>query len=159
MPEKNAPSTAPEESQVAVTQDEEVAEKAKTLDELRAKIQAERDARARKEQDLSHELRMVDLDVEEVRLRAELAAEEALTAKVDGSTGNSLANAEAAMRLAVAQAQGAQDLANNEAKAKADAVPNPLLEDSPVPDGASPSVAAKAVAPEAKTTTTAKAAK
>ena len=162
MPDKDAPSTAPEESQVAVTPDEEVAARAEELDELRAMIQSERDERQRKEAGLSHELRIADLDVEKARLIAELAAEKQLTAKVDGSADNSFENAEAAMRHAVAQSQQTDALQKAEAKARADAAPNPLLEDSPVPDGAAPSVAARSVAPEApvvKATTTGKAAK
>lgn len=165
MPDTTAPSTAPEESQVAVTQDEEAAEKAKTLDELRAAIQKERDDRTRKEQDLSHEIRMSELDVEEARLRAELAAEKQLSSRLDSSADKTFDNAEAAMKAAVERERATADLAKAEAKAKADATPNPLEDDGFVVDGGQPSVAAKSVAPTASaakstgTTTTGKAAK
>lgn len=160
MPDKTAPSTAPEESQVAVTPDEEVAAKAQTLDELRAEIQQTRDERLRKEQELSHDLRMSDLDVEEARLRAELAAEKQLTAKVDTSSDKTFDNAEAAMRAAVDRQKAIEDLAKAEAKAEADAKPNPLTAEF-VPDAAQPSVAAVSAptTPAKATTTSGKAAK
>jgi hypothetical protein len=158
VPDKTAPSTAPEDSQVAVTPEDEANAAALELDELRAQIQQKRDDRQRREQDISHDLRMTELDVEKARLVAELAAEEQLDKKLDSSSNNTFDNAEEALRAAVARAQATDDLAKAEAKAAADAKPNPLT-DEVVPDGAAPSVAAVSVpatpAP-AKATTTVK---
>lgn len=117
MPESTAPQTAPEKSQVAVTPDEEVAARVEELDELRAAIQKKREDRQRKEQGLSHDLRVTELDVEKVRLLTELAQEERLEKQTDGSSDNTFANAEAAMIHAVNQANGLEDLNKAEDKA------------------------------------------
>lgn len=161
MPDKTAPSTAPEESQVAVTPDEEVAARAKELDELRAEIQKARDDRARREADLSHELRMSDLDIEKARLQAELANEKRLNEKLDISSDSSFDNAEAAMAHAVAQMEGTAALKKAEEdavnKVASDAADAPLT-GSPVPDGAEVPSTSSATA-KSSSPTTAKAAK
>lgn len=148
MPTEDQGSRAPEESRTASFTDEDIAARGEELDALRAQIQATRDERIATEQDAANALVVKQLDAEKERLLAELANEQRISARVAGSTGNSLSNAEEAMRLAMAQREGAENLIKlDEKQASTDTNTEDAQAAGFVPDASQPQVATAANSP------------